>query len=184
MGVSNRARRRNIWHYKEKIITSNNNYKTSWLIITLVTWEWITLQTWSQDSKEPTPMLAALRNWPKWCSSIIKNLNQVLLTMAPCFKASIWLTKACLWEQSQCKITTKDLTWRTVPNQARARERANGGRRTMSMAEISSANSVTRRILAIPPYIPTWNRSIPKALMERSELLLPADGAEEDPAKM
>jgi hypothetical protein len=76
------------------------------------------------------------------------------------------------------------LKMRVVQETILKREKISVDPRMMSMEEITSVNSVTRRILAIPPYIHIWNKSIQRAQMEKQGLLQLAEEVVEDLEKM
>jgi hypothetical protein len=73
---------------------------------------------------------------------------------------------------------------KTIHREAQAEEKEREDQRTMSMEETSSANSVTRRILAIPPCTLTSSRSTQKALTEKLGIPLQVEEAEVAPEKM
>jgi len=73
--------------------------------------------------------------------------------MVHLWEASICQTKPLEWVEKSYLETTMHQKISVVKVEILAREKAKGDQRMMSMEEISSVNSVIRRILAIPPYI-------------------------------
>ena len=72
-----------------------------------------------------------------------------------------------------------------ILNQAKmARKKGSVAQRMMSMEETSNASSVTKHILAIPPYTHICSRNIHKDQMEKLEIPLQVEEVEEDLERM